>query len=106
MTPALTRISQLDSRVHAHLDLGRTGAAIQRYHLAKGAPPNQLADLVPAYLEQVPIDPFDGQPIRYRRAEPGYVLWSIMDDGQDNGGKERDDVGKGEPYDLCFVVTR
>jgi hypothetical protein len=106
MAPALMRISQLDSRVRAHLDLGRTALAIERYRLARGAQPNQLADLVPTYLDQVPTDPFDDQSIRYRRTEPGYILWSIMDDGQDNGGKERDDVGKGEPYDLCFIVTR
>lgn len=106
MAPPLARTSQLDARVHAHLDLGRTAGAIERYRLAKGKLPEQLPDLVPAYLEQVPVDPFDGQPIRYRRTEPGYVLWSIMEDGQDNGGKEREDVGRGEPYDLCFIVTR
>jgi len=106
MAPPLARTSQLDSRVHAHLDLGRTAAAVERYRLANGKLPEQLADLVPAYLDQVPTDPFDGRPIRYRRTEPGYVLWSIMEDGQDNGGKEREDVGRGEPYDLCFIVTR
>jgi len=106
MAPPLARTSQLDSRVHAHLDLGRTAAAVERHRLAKGRLPEQLADLVPAYLEQVPIDPFDGQPIRYRRTEPGYVLWSVMEDGQDNGGKEREDVARGEPYDLCFIVVK
>ena len=106
MAPALMRISQLDSRVRAHLDLGRIAVAIERYRLATGKLPEQLTDLVPTYMEQVPMDPFDGQPIRYRRTEPGYVLYSIMEDGQDNGGKEREDVGKGEPYDLCFIVTR
>jgi hypothetical protein len=104
--PALGRISELDSRAHAHLDLARTGLAIERYRLANGTLPEQLADLVPAYLEQVPIDPFDGQPIRYRRTEPGYILYSIMEDGKDNGGKEREQVGKNEPYDLCFIVAR
>lgn len=106
MAPPLARTSQLDSRVHAHLDLGRTAVAVERHRLAKGRLPEQLADLVPAYMEQVPIDPFDGQPIRYRRAEPGYVLWSVMEDGQDNGGKDREDVGRGEPYDLCFIVAK
>ncbi len=106
LSPAMVRIAELDSRAYAHLWLARTATAIERYRLAAGKIPDRLDDLVPKYIEQVPIDPFDGQPIRYRRTEPGYVLWSVTDDGKDNGGKEREEVGKGEPYDLCFIVTR
>jgi hypothetical protein len=106
VAPALARVSVLDSRAHAHMDLARTGLAVERYRLATGKLPEQLTDLVPAYLSQVPTDPFDGQPIRYRRTEPGYVVYSVTDDGKDNGGKEREDVGKNEPYDLCFIVVR
>jgi len=106
LLPAVGRIAVLDSRGRVHLDLARTALAIERYRLAKGDVPGQLADLVPTYLEQVPIDPFDGQPIRYRETEPGYVLWSVNEDGKDNGGKERDDVVKGDPYDLCVIMTR
>jgi hypothetical protein len=105
-TPALTRVGQLDLRVRAHLDLARTALAIERYRLATDKLPGQLAELLPQYLEHVPIDPFDGQPIRYQRANPGYLLYSVDTDGQDNGGRERDDVPKGQPYDLCFIVTR
>jgi len=106
LTPAMARISVMDSRAYVHLDLARTGLAIERYRLANGKLPEQLTDLAPAYLAEVPVDPFDGQPIRYRRMQPGYVLYSISDDRKDNGGKERDEVDKGEPYDLCFIVTR
>jgi len=106
LAPALTRIADLNLRFRAHLDLARTALATERYRLAAGKVPEQLTDLVPAYLGEVPTDPFDGQPIRYRRAEPGYVVYSIMEDGQDNGGKEKEEVGKGQPYDLCFIVAR
>jgi hypothetical protein len=106
LTPAIARISVLDSRAHAHLDLAGTGLAIERYRLVNGKLPEQLTDLVPAFLAEVPIDPFDGLPIRYRRTEPGYLLYSISDDREDNGGKDKEQVGKGERYDLCFIVTR
>jgi hypothetical protein len=106
LAPAMTRVNQLDLRRQAHLDLVRTALAIERHRLATGEVPEALAQLVSDYLDAVPIDPFDGQPIRYRRTEPGYVLYSIMEDGQDNGGRTRDEVNRGEPYDLCFVVTR
>jgi len=106
LAPALIRVAELDSRTCAHLDSARTALAIERYRLANGKLPEQLTDLVPKYLGEVPLDPFDGRPIRYRRTEPGYRLWSVMEDGQDNSGKERDEVGKGEPYDQCFAVVR
>jgi hypothetical protein len=106
VSPALGRVGELDVRVRMHLDLARTALAAERYRLATGKLPDRLEDLVPQYLAQVPIDPFDGQPLRYRLQQPGYLLYSVFEDGQDNGGKERADVGRGDPYDWCFRVTR
>jgi hypothetical protein len=100
------RIGELDLRLHAHLDLAKAALAIERYRLATGNVPDELAELVPAYLDEVPIDPFDARPIRYKRTEPGYLLYSVMEDGEDNAGLEKSKAGRGEPYDLCFIVTR
>jgi hypothetical protein len=106
LAPALGRAAELDARVHAHLDLAGTALAIERYRLATSKVPERLEELVPQYLKEVPIDPFDGQPIRYRRTDPGYRLYSIGEDGQDNGGKEKAEVSRGDPYDWPFIVTR
>lgn len=106
IAPLTTRIIEIDVRLQAHLTLARTALAIERYRLATGTPPEQLDELVPTYLTEVPIDPFDGQPIRYRPSASGYLLYSVDADGQDNGGRERKDVNPGEPYDLCFIVAR
>ncbi len=105
-TPAVTRVAELDLRLRAQIDLVRTALAIERYRLATGDVPERLEDLVSAYLDAVPLDPFDAQPLRYRRTEPGYRLYSIMEDAQDNHGLERDEVSKGDPYDLCFIQVR
>jgi len=99
-------IFELDPRIRVHFNLARTALAIERYRLATGEVPRQLQELVPQFMQQVPIDPFDGQPIRYKREDPGYRLYSVLDDGQDNGGKEKAEVNQGEPYDWCFIVTR
>lgn len=104
--PAVSRTVQLDIRFRAELDLAQLSLAIERYRLATGEVPERLGLLVAQYLDAVPLDPFDGQPIRYRRTEPGYRLYSIMEDGQDNGGRTRDEVSRGVPYDSCFIVTR
>ncbi len=106
IAPAVARIGELDLRGQARMDLARTALAIERCRLATGKVPERLDDLVPKYLEQVPIDPFDGRPIRYRRTEPGYVLYSVKEDGEDNGGKEQHEVDKGKPYDQCFIVAK
>ena len=63
--------------------------AVRAYTLEHGAPPQNLHQLVPAYLAKLPADPFDaeGGPMRYVRTETGYVVYSIAPDGQDNGGQ-------------------
>jgi hypothetical protein len=105
-TPVITRAAELDLRTRAGLELARTALAVERYRLAGGKLPERPEELVPQYLREVPSDPFDGNPIRYRRADPGYCLYSVSEDGQDNGGKEKTDVPSGAPYDWCFIVTR
>ena len=106
LAPALSRVAELDLRFQADIDMARTAVAIERYRLTKGALPRDLATLVPDYLDQVPIDPFDGQPIRYRRTEPGYRLYSVFEDGEDHDGKGKDEIDRGDPHDWPFIVAR
>jgi hypothetical protein len=66
----------------------RVGIALERHRLAHGAHPETLAALVPKFLTEVPLDPCDGQPLRYRLQSDGSpVVWSIGIDGIDEGGK-------------------
>jgi len=106
LAPSTGRVAELSLRAQAHVDMARTALAIERYRLATGKVPESLGELVPQYVKEVPIDPFDGQPIRYKRTDPGYRLYSILEDGQDNGGKGKDEVNRGDPYDWPFIVTR
>ncbi|NOZ40003.1 MAG: hypothetical protein GXP24_07240 [Planctomycetes bacterium] len=50
--------------------------------------PRKLDELVPKYLAVVPVDPFDldSGPLRYRREEDKYVLYSLGWNGRDDGG--------------------
>ncbi|OHB64715.1 MAG: hypothetical protein A2Y76_06510 [Planctomycetes bacterium RBG_13_60_9] len=106
LAPAMGRVAELDLRTRAGIDLARTALAIERYRLATGKVPEKLEELVPQYIKEVPTDPFDGKPIRYKRTEPGYLLYSILEDGQDNGGRERGPTNRNQPYDWPFIVTR
>ncbi len=106
LAPALSRVAELDLRFQADIDMARTAVAIERFRLNKGTLPRDLATLAPDYLDQVPIDPFDGQPIRYRRTKPGYRLYSVFEDGQDHDGKGKDEVNRNDPHDWPFIVAR
>jgi hypothetical protein len=60
---------------------------VERYRRDHGGQfPATLAELVPTYLDEVPIDPFDGQPIRYRPGGTNVLLYSVGVDRTDNGG--------------------
>jgi hypothetical protein len=48
--------------------------------------PDSLNQLCPQFLSAVPLDPFDGAPLRYRRVEDGVVIYSVGNDGIDDSG--------------------
>jgi hypothetical protein len=107
MMPALSRVITIDIRNIAQLRTARVGLAIERYRLAAGSLPDTLADLVPAYLESVPKDPFDGKDLRYKKMEAGFVVYSIGEDQIDDGGKERELRTNESPnWDVTFIVER
>ena len=109
--PALARTLQIDTRCTAHALAAQTALAVQRYRLAEGHLPESLENLVPAYMEVVPKDPFDGRRLRYFTRENGFVVYSVGDDLTDNGGAERDSQkrdrrGKPLPWDITFIMER
>jgi hypothetical protein len=62
--------------------------ALKRHQLAHAGPyPDTLEQLVPRFISELPTDPFDGQPLRYRReAMDRFTLYSIGVNGVDDGG--------------------
>jgi hypothetical protein len=61
--------------------------ALKRYHLQHGTYPATLNDLVPAFLSTVPADFMDDKPLRYKlRPDGDFLLYSVGEDGQDDGG--------------------
>ena len=108
--PALARVTTTDIRGIAQLRTARTALAIQRYHLANSKLPDALTHLVPTYLDAVPSDPFDGNDLRYKKLQTGFVVYSIGEDQSDDDGKERPPSRqrKGEPsnYDVTFIIER
>jgi hypothetical protein len=74
-------------RVEAARRLTVTAIALKRYQLRQGSFPPALTSLVPEFISTVPLDPVDGQPLRYRRNAGGtFLLYSIGENGVDDGG--------------------
>jgi hypothetical protein len=74
-------------RHHAMLRCTLVALAAERYRLRHRAWPQTAAELVPEFLPELPLDPFDGQPLRYKRLPDGIVIYSVGADGIDDGGQ-------------------
>jgi len=104
LVPAASRCVILELRMNANLDAALIATTVKRYRLANGVYPDTLTQLIPNYLEEVPVDPFDGNDIRYKQLNPGFVVYSIGEDLVDNGGLERDPNSRSEEYDNPFII--
>ncbi len=75
----------------AHWRAFKIHLALERFLLDQGSLPSTLQELVPGYLNAVPIDPYSGDPLLYKvqpnPAPPGsYVIYSVGCDQHDHGG--------------------
>ncbi len=68
--------------------------ALRQYQQAEQHSPQTLQDLVPKYLSEVPVDPFDGKPLRYRvRTDGRWIVYSVGPNQLDENGEQP----KGDP---------
>lgn len=111
----------------AALEAARLCVALRLYQAEQGRPAKTLEALVPKYLPAVPADPFDGRPFRYRLSEGeeiGWtrnhargevnsrrvpkgqgILWSVGEDGHDDGGKQQQSGDVRQPgQDIISLV--
>ncbi len=105
--PALGRTFVKDAEHAARIRVMEAVLAVERYRRAHSeALPASLNELVPAFLDTVPQDPIDGQPLRFKKLPKGYVIYSIGSDGKDDGGTEPNPKSSGAPADITFIVER
>ncbi|MBI3823305.1 MAG: hypothetical protein HY289_11600 [Planctomycetes bacterium] len=88
--PGLGKFISKECRSQATLRTALAAIACERYRLKHPGQqwPESLDVLVTAkLLDTVPLDPIDGQPLRYRRNKDFVVIYSIGNDETDNGGR-------------------
>jgi len=108
MVATLERPYQQHLRGIARLACARTALRIESYRNAEGQLPESLGALGADRLEGISPDPFSGDPVKYRKAEKGYLVYSVGLDGRDNGGHVDPDRqwSMDDGTDIVFRVVR
>jgi hypothetical protein len=104
LLPAATKAVQSAMESTAIQRIALATIAVERYRLKHGELPQRLSDLVTELLDAVPTDPADGQPLRYRGLEKGFVVYSVGADKQDDQGDAAPSSQKGR--DLGMKIER
>jgi hypothetical protein len=86
LAKGLPRNSDIYVLNQAKLRCAAAALAMERFRVAKCRWPHTLAELTPQFLKEVPLDPYDGQPLRLVRKQGRMVIYTLGADGQDNGG--------------------
>ena len=86
--PAISAGVKKFAAIQAQVDLARVACALERFRLAHGDYPETLDALAPQFIEKLPHDLINGQPLHYRRTDDGrFILYSVGWDEKDDGGK-------------------
>lgn len=86
LLPATEAVRTLQDSAIASRRASLAAVSCRLYRLKHGSWPERLPDLVPEFLDAVPRDLFDDNPLRYRVLGDIVFLWSINEN-------ERDDFG-------------
>jgi hypothetical protein len=60
----------------ARQGLADLALAMTAYKAVKGRYPERIEELVPHYIDRIPIDPFDGKPLKMKSVKGGMELYS------------------------------
>lgn len=87
LAPAFRQIIKTSYRLQAHTNGLLATIAVLRYKTDKGEYPQSLDELVAAgFLNELPIDPFSGGPLVYKRVNSDFMLYSFAGDYDDDNG--------------------
>ncbi|PYI80080.1 MAG: hypothetical protein DME26_22285 [Verrucomicrobia bacterium] len=90
------RFREKCDRSETAVRLMRTDVAVRLYHLEKGSYPAKLEELVPQFLDSMPIDLFSERPLMYKPQTNSYLLYSVGPDRKDDGGLSYRRAGGGK----------
>ena len=102
LVPAVNKVAEATRRKLAYVRCLKTLVAVERHRQATEAWPARLEELTPKLIASVPLDPYDGKPLRYRRVKDGVIVYSVGPDGKDNGGNLHNDRPMDPDIDMGY----
>lgn len=98
--PSMIQVMQSNE---ARLSVVQTALAVERFRLSEDRLPYELLELVPEFLDEIPLDSFTGRPLGYLQLDDGYRVYSVgtnfLDEhgnGHTSGDRDLgDDIGIG-----------
>ena len=81
---------EAESRARTKRQLTRLGVALAIYRAEQGDYPGSLDQLVPSVLPELPVDLYHSKPFQYRKTDDGFLLYSLGENGVDDGGSRVD----------------
>lgn len=92
---------EVEAQIKMRLELVPVVLAIGGYHAEHGEYPSDLQDLVPAYLDSLPLDFATGELPVYRIEDGAAIIYSLGTNLKDDGG-----VDDNEDGDIVFRIER
>ena len=82
--PAINSLEETNVRQLTRRDLANVAIGVELFRLANNRYPTKLAELVPEYLDSVPLDRHSGQGIHFATSNTHYYISSVGPDGNDD----------------------
>jgi hypothetical protein len=95
-------ITHLTAELFVAVRCTTLAVAIERYRAAgqgNGELPATLEDLVPAYIDRIPLDPFTANRLLYKHDEDSFTVYGTGNNRLDDGGSIRPKEGEKVPLD-------
>lgn len=89
LLPSVARACRTQARHEAALDLTQIGLLLELYYAEHGTYPETLDAIAADLGGSVPNDVFTGEPYHYQPADGSFLLYSVGENGVDNGGRHR-----------------
>jgi hypothetical protein len=86
LIPNISKAAQTTTRNQNSINEALIACALERYRIANGSYPNALDALTPQFIEKLPHDIINGGPLKYRKTDNNFVLYSIGWNETDDGG--------------------
>jgi hypothetical protein len=100
LMPSLANSLERKSRIDVQVRATQTILALRAYQLTHGKLPENLDALVPEFLDKVPVDAFNGLPLRY--SPDRKIVYSVGQNLKDDGGNDSRPGPSNRPLDFVY----